>query len=125
MNNLRNIAVLLLLYLASLVGGYFLFTSIDVDLTYQTFGTLLTIMTTITLVAYGVIALGMKKKEQERGFYTLAAIGGKFLLFLVLLLIYWAPGKNLSLPFIIAFFVLYLMLTFFLVGVLIKALRTK
>jgi hypothetical protein len=55
----------------------------------------------------------------------LAGIGGKFLSYLFLILVFWLQGKNLSKEFIIAFFVLYLLLTFFLLGVLFKTLKTN
>lgn len=125
MNNIRNISLLFLLYLSALLGGYLLIENNQFSLSFKTFAILLSVMTAITAGAYGLIALGMRKAESDRGIYLLAALGGKFLLYLVLLLIFWAVGKNLTLPFIIAFFVLYLMLTFFLVGVLIKTLKTK
>lgn len=69
--------------------------------------------------------IGVSKGEKARGLYLLAALGGKFILYLAFILVMWAPTKNLSKPFIIAFFVLYLILTFSLVRILYKVLKTN
>ncbi len=79
----------------------------------------------ITLGAYLLAHTGIKRGSKEQGVWLLAGLGGKFLAYLVLLLVYWAVGKNLSRDFIIAFFVLYLLLTIFLIGILYKSLKNN
>lgn len=124
-NKARHIFQLLIIYLLFLIGGITLIHEIHISLSVSTFSMLLTIMTIITLGAYLLIRLGMKKGEKEQGIYLLGGLGGKFLSYLILILIYWLVTKNLSREFIIAFFVLYLTFTIFLIGVIVKALKIK
>ena len=121
----RHIILLFSIYGILLSGGLLLihFTGFEIG-QIQYFG-LLTVMTFITLSAYILIQLGIRRGEKEQGIFLLAGLGAKFLAYLILILIYWASGKNLSKEFIITFFVLYLLLTFFLLGVLFKALKTN
>lgn len=123
--NLRHVLPLLMLYLLLLTGGILLLQNITTQLTPTTFATLLTAMTLITLGAYLLVALGRRRGDKEQGIWLLAALGGKFLAYLVLILVFWAVGKNLTKDFIIAFFVLYLVLTIFLVSILYKALKNN
>ncbi len=44
-------------------------------------------MTLITLGAYLLIRAGMKKGDKKQGIFILAGIGGKFLAYLILILI--------------------------------------
>lgn len=95
------------------------------NLAIKIYAGLLTAMTAISLGAYLLIDAGKRRSEQDRGIFLLAALGGKFLAYLILILIYWAVGKNLTKEFIIVFFVLYLLLTFFILRVLYKTLKTN
>jgi hypothetical protein len=82
-------------------------------------------MSLISTGTYFLVRLGIKRGEKVQGLYLLAAFGGKFLAYLIMILICWAGGKILSLEFIITFFVLYLLFTFFLLGLLFKSLKTN
>ena len=97
----------------------------EISLTISTFSLLITIMTFITLGAYLLINIGIKRGEKEQGIFLLVGIGGKFLAYLILILLYWLATKNLSMEFIITFFILYLVFTIFLVSLLYKVLKTK
>lgn len=124
-HKLRHVFQLLLIYGLLLTGGLLLVQYTTPQLTPATYATLLTIMTLITMGAYLLVMTGLRKGEKEQGIWLLAALGGKFLAYLVLILVFWAVGKNLTKDFIIAFFVLYLLLTIFLVSILYKALKNN
>lgn len=117
--------MLLVLYLVLLISGLLVLDHINTLLSPARYATLLSLMTFVTAGAYLLVAIGTGKDPERQGIFLIAAIGGKFLFYLILILIFWAPGKNLSKDFIIAFFVLYLVLTFFLVGILYKTLKSK
>jgi uncharacterized membrane protein len=68
---------------------------------------------------------GIKKHNKEGVVYLLAGIGVKFLLYLLFILLSWIVTKNLSKPFIITFFALYLFFTFFTAAHLLKLLKNK
>ena len=120
---LQHIILLFIIYVVFLGGGILMIRTLQPDLTAINYATLLTIMTIITLGVYLLVRLGIKKGESEQGILLLAGLGGKFLAYLVLILVFWAVGKNLTKDFIIAFFVLYLVLTIFLIAVLNKSLK--
>jgi len=121
----KHLFQLLVLYLLLLIPGIFLAEHSILSFSAGTYATLLTAMTLITMGAYLLVAIGKKRDQKEQGIFLIAAIGGKFLAYLILILIFLAAGKNFSKDFIIAFFVLYLLLTFFLVGILYKTLKSN
>jgi uncharacterized membrane protein YqjE len=55
----------------------------------------------------------------------MGGIGGKFLLYLLFILLFWGLTKNISKPFIVTFFALYLIFTFFTTWHLLKSLKNK
>jgi len=121
----RHIWQLLVLYAILLLAGTTLLHYTSIELTVKLYVLTLSVMTFITLAAYILIMIGFSKDEQKQGLFLLAGLGGKFLLYLVFVLILWAAGKNLTKAFIIAFFILYLFLTFFLIKILYKVLKTN
>ncbi len=121
----RHIWQLLVLYAILLLAGTTLLHYTSISLTIQLYVLTLSVMTLITIAAYIFSMIGVSKGESKQGIFLLAGLGGKFLLYLVFILILWATGKNLTKPFIIAFFILYLFLTFFLIRILYKVLKTN
>lgn len=121
----RNIILLFIIYACLLAGGVLLIRSTGISIEEAAYVLLLTIMTIISLGTYLVIMAGAKRKESERGILILVGIGGKFLAYLIMILFFWISGKNFSTGFLIAFFVLYLVLTIFLVSILYKTLKTN
>ncbi len=121
----RNLLILLTVYMVLLIAGLLVLDHVDTLLSPARYATLLSLMTAVTIGAYLLVAIGAGQDPERRGMLLIAAIGGKFLAYLILILIFWAPGKNLSKDFIITFFVLYLVLTFFLIGILYKTLKSN
>jgi peptidoglycan/LPS O-acetylase OafA/YrhL len=120
---MQNILALLAIYSVLLAGGILMFYHTGIDFEPRTYTVLLSSMTIITLGAYLLFMAGAKRKETERGMFLMAAIGGKFIAYLIMILIFWSGGKKLSTEFIIVFFILYLLLTIFLARVLYKTLK--
>ena len=120
---IQYILALLVIYAVLLGGGTVMLEHTSIDLEPDIYTSLLTTMTLITLGAYLLVLAGAKRNETERWTYLLAAIGGKFLAYLIMILIFWSSGKNLKTEFIIAFFILYLLLTIFLARVFYKTLK--
>ncbi len=121
----RDIILLLTIFTILLAGGILLINHTGFSIKTETYSALLTSMTLITMGAYLLIMLGVKRGEKEQGIFLLAGLGGKFLAYLVLILIFWSAGKNLTKEFIIVFFVLYLLLTSYLLGILFKTLKNN
>jgi hypothetical protein len=119
----RHIWQILVLYAILLLSGTALLHYTSIALTIQLYVLTLSVMTLITIVAYVFSMIGVSKGESKQAVFLLIGLGGKFLLYLVFILILWATGKNLTKPFIIAFFILYLFLTFSLIRILYKVLK--
>ena len=121
----RHVWQILVLYAFLLLGGTALLHFTSIPLTIQLYALSLSAMTLITLAVYITVMIGVSKGEEKQAIFLLIGLGGKFLTYLTLILILWASGKNLTKPFIIAFFILYLFLTFLLIRILYKVLKTN
>ena len=120
---LRNILTLALIYVVLFVIGNLIIRLALIEIEIGLFLILLTSMTIITLGTYLLVGVGLKRKESDRGTFLFAGIGGKFLAYLIMILIFWKSKKNFETEFIITFFVLYLALTIYLIAVLYKELK--
>jgi hypothetical protein len=116
-----------LLVLASILAllGMLLIPRIHVELSPVVFLISLASVTVVNLLTYLVMHAGIQKNSKEGVVYMLGGIGVKFLLYLLFILLFWIATKNLSKPFIITFFALYLIFTFFTAGHLLKMLKNK
>ena len=85
----------------------------------------ITAVTVINLIAYLIMAAGIRKKDQGGMVILLAGLGVKFLLYLLYIMVFWLATKNLDIDFIVTFFALYLIFTFFLAIHLLKLLNNK
>lgn len=116
-----------LLVLASILAllGLLLFPALHVEISTVQFMVTLGSVTTVNLVTYLVMYAGIHKNSKEGVVYMLGGIAIKFLLYLLFILLFWIVTKNLSKPFIVTFFALYLVFTFFTAGHLLKLLKNK
>ncbi len=119
----RHIWQILVLYALLMLAGILILHYSSIDLAVNTYALTLSVMTLITLGSYILIMSGAGKEEKTRGMFLLAGISVKFLSYLLFILIFSLTGNNLTKPFIIAFFILYLFLTFFLIRILYKELN--
>jgi len=116
-----------LLVLASILVllGIVLIPRFDVSITPVVFLVTLGSVSLVNLVTYLVMYAGIQKNNKEGMVYMLGGIGVKFLLYLLFILLFWIATKNISKPFIVTFFALYLVFTFFTAGHLLKLLKNK
>jgi len=116
-----------LLVLASILAlmGIVFVPRLNVEMSAQNFLLTLASVTIVNLVTYLVMYAGIKNNNKEGMVYMLGGIGVKFLLYLLFILLFWIGTKNLSKPFIITFFALYLVFTFFTAGHLLNLLKNK
>jgi len=116
-----------LLVLSSLVvlAGILIIQHFSIPVPVKFFVITVVTVTIINLIAYVVMARGARKKDQGGVVTLMAGIGIKFLLYLLYILIVWRITKNLTNAFIITFFALYLIFTFFLAIHLFKLLINK
>jgi uncharacterized membrane protein len=78
-----------------------------------------------SLISIIVFLKGQIKDIKSQSFYTLVAISLKFLMVLVIALMWFIVAKKTSISYILLFFVLYLTFTMFLIYMILKTLKTK
>ena len=86
---------------------------------------LLLAVSLINIITWLILNRGIGKDTLDGTLISMGGIGLKFLLYLLCILGFWLPSKNLSKAFIIVFFALYLIFTFLLAFNLFKMLRNK
>jgi hypothetical protein len=79
----------------------------------------------IYIISFQIFFRGMKLRYRDQAMYSLVSIVLKFLLELVLALIWFVAAKKNTLPCVVLFFVIYLTLTLYLVSGMLKVLKTK
>ena len=116
-----------LFVLASILAllGIVLIPRFNVEISTAVFLITLASVTIVNLLTYLVMYAGIQKNSKEGTVYLLGGIVVKFLLYLLFILLFWIATKNLSKQFIVTFFALYLVLTFFTAGHLLKMLKNK
>ena len=124
-NRIRYIWQLLVLASILALLGLLLIPPLHLELSPAQFMITLGSVTTVNLITYLVMYTGVHKNSKEGVVYMLGGIGVKFLLYLLFILLYWIVTKNLTKPFIVTFFALYLVFTFFTAGHLLKLLKNK
>lgn len=124
-DRIRFIWHLLVLALVLALVGIVLIPRFNVEISPAVVLVTLGSVTIVNLVTYLVMYPGVRKNNREGVVYMLGGIGVKFLLYLLFILLFWIVTKNLSKPFIITFFALYLVFTFFTAGHLFKLLKNK
>ena len=122
---IRYLWKLLVLTSILLILGILVIPKIELDLSLQAYIISLLSFTLINFFTFMVMSRGAKKQNRVGVVYVMGGIGLKFLLYLVYILVFWGITKNLSKGFIITFFALYLIFTFFLAESLIKILKNK
>jgi hypothetical protein len=116
-----------LLVLASILVliGLLIISFSDLNINPYDFLVTLGAVLAVNLITYLIMYKGIVRNDKEGMIYLLGGIGAKFLLYLLFILLFWLVSKNLSKPFIVTFFALYLIFTFFTAGHLLKLLKNK
>jgi hypothetical protein len=78
-----------------------------------------------SIIPLTVFLTGQRKETKSQPYYTLAGITLKFLLELIIALIWFLIAKKTSISFILLFFVLYLTFTIFSIFVILNTLKNK
>ena len=121
----RYIWQLLVLTGLLLLSGIILIPRFGIPLEINQFIITLIAFSGINLISWLFLARGAGKKNRDGAGAMILGISLKFLLYLLYILIFWLLTKNISKPFILSFFTLYLIFTFLLAGNLLKLLKNK
>ena len=122
---IRFLWQLLVLTSILLLLGILILPRVEMDLSIRLYILSLLSIAFINYITFFVMDRGLNKQDREGVVWSMGGIGLKFLLYLAFILTVWGITKNLSKGFIVTFFALYLVFTFFLAGSLLKILRNK
>lgn len=121
----KYVFFLLLLNVILALAGYLLILLADITVKYLDVLLLLGGFSLISVIMVMIFHRGQQKDPQGMVMHTLVSIGLKFLLDLILALIWFRIAKKSSTTSLIIFFVLYLTLTLFSVIHIVKNLKNK
>lgn len=126
MNSFKKfLYILFVLDLTLAITGYFILSFTDQSIHYNDLLILLIVFSVIAFTTVFLFLKGQTKETKTQTFFTLVAISLKFLLDLILVLIWFAIAKKSLITSVIIFFVLYLSLTLTSVFFILKELKKK
>jgi hypothetical protein len=121
----KNILWLILIEFLILAGGLILLSGYDPGFDFAGIAVLSLSFAFLSLLTLIIIFRGQKKDPEARTMYMLVAFGIKFILELVIALLWFFVAKKTGVTSVILFFVLYLAFTLFSVLVVLKTLKYK
>lgn len=121
----KYVLLLLLLSVILIITGYFLVSLTTLNVSYIEITILTSLFSLITFIALVIFFRGQTKEPDSQTLHSLVFISLKFLLELVLAIVWFILAKKTSLPSVLIFFVLYLTLTLFSVWIILKTLKNK
>ena len=119
--------ILLLLLLNILLIGvlYFIFNHGNLIFQLSEISFLSLGFTTITILTIIIFLMGQNKMPDSQTMHTLIAVSLKFLLEMILAIVWFILWKKNSLASVFIFFILYLSLSLFSIGIIMKTLKNK
>ncbi len=121
----KNILWLILIESLILAGGLILLPGYDTGFDFTDIAVLSLSFASLSLLTLIIFFRGQKKDPEARTMYILVAFGIKFLIEMVIALLWFFVAKKTGLASVILFFVLYLAFTLFSVLVVLKTLKYK
>ena len=117
--------LLILISIALIIGAIFLFNHLNDDLKIPEIILITLSFSAVSLTSILIFLKGQKKEIKIQPLFTLVAVSLKFLLELVVALIWFIVAKKTAVQCILLFFVLYLTFTMFSIWVILNTLKNK
>jgi hypothetical protein len=117
--------LLLLLNILFSVIIYFLFRTFTGDIAFIEVFVLSSLFSVIVFISLTIFFRGQKKEPDSQTLHSLTSVSLKFLLDMVLALVWFIVAKKTLLPYVLIFFVLYLALSLFSIWVILKTLKNR
>jgi len=121
----KYILLLLILNILLLLSGYLLVSLTELNILFSDIAILTSAFSIIAIIALVIFLRGQTKDPESQTLHSLVSLGLKFLLEMVLALVWFIVAKKTSLQSVLMFFVLYLALTLFSVLIILKILKNK
>jgi hypothetical protein len=104
---------------------YFLFATFKVYIAFIEVFALSSLFSVIAFITLLIFIRGQKKEPDSQTLHSLTSVSVKFLLDMVLALVWFIVAKKTSLAYVLIFFVLYLALSLFSIWVILKTLKNR
>jgi O-antigen ligase len=121
----KYVLLLILLTILLTCAGYLIILFSGIDLLLSDIIILSSLFSLISIITLAVFFRGTTKEPDSQTMHTLVSISLKFLLDMVLALVWLIISKKTSLASVFLFFVIYLTLTLFTLFVILKTLRNR
>jgi hypothetical protein len=121
----KYILFLILLSILLPATGYILASATNLNLSYTDILILSPVFSVIALISLIIFLKGQIKEPESQTLHTFVAVSLKFLLELVLALVWFIVAKKTTLQSVLIFFVIYLTLTLFTLSIILKSLKNK
>ena len=105
--------------------GFLLVSFTELNLLFSDIALLAIFFSLIAAITLIIFFRGQAKEPESQTMHSLFSVGLKFLLEMILALVWFIVAKKTSLTSVLIFFVLYLTLTLFSVLIILKTLKNK
>lgn len=122
---LKYVLLLICFEILIVIAGSLLISTFGLDLSFSDIALLSLGYTFIALITIIVFFRGQTKDAGSQTMHTLVSLSLKFLIEMVLAVIWFLIAKKTELRYVILFFVLYLAFTLFSVILMLKTLKNK
>lgn len=122
---LKNLLLIASLNILTIISGDLSISKGWLDITLCDILTLSAVYTVITSISVFIFFRGSNRNPESQTMHTLVAVSLKFLLELILALVWFIVAKKSSMNSVFVFFVLYLAFSLVLVGIILKTLKNK
>jgi hypothetical protein len=106
-------------------AAYLIFFYTGIKLSFTDVPLLSFFFSVIVVITLVIFLKGQSKDPESQTLFTFVSIGLKFLLEMILALVWFIFAKKTSLTSVLIFFVLYLTLTLFSLLIIVKTLKNK
>jgi hypothetical protein len=121
----RFIRLLIMLECLILIAGLLIVSKSGIGITFREIALLSGIFTIISLLVIIIFFRGQVKDPATQTMHSLVSVTLKFLLELILALVWFFVAKKTGLSSVLLFFILYLAFTLFSVFIMVKTLKNK
>lgn len=121
----KNLILIASLNILTISAGSLCVKSVVLDLLLSDIIILSAVFTVVTSIAIVIFFRGNERNPESQTMHTLVAVSLKFILELILALVWFIVAKKSSFHSVFIFFVLYLTFTLVLVGIILKTLKNK
>ena len=121
----KHVSHLVIIFSLLFTASFIFSELLNLGLVWNQILAILTVGFAISLISLWIFYRGIQKEGQNRIHATMAALGTKLLLYLVLILVFHFISEIKGVRFVVTFFIVYLSFTYYLLKVFIQKMTIK